>query len=202
MTCRDLPTLRASRVAPANQNRCKVKKLAANRAMMRKHTLRLVVRIAIGSVFLLAGSSKLWQGAPDHGHAYSLAHAWAGGSRAGWLALAGLELLMGVWIAAGWRRRAALLVALGALSAGIGLMGAELRRPHPRPCGCLIAARPMSASDARANLVYSILVNVVALACALGLLRGQDLTVALIDTARELNEPTPLTPRPQIPPVR
>jgi uncharacterized membrane protein YphA (DoxX/SURF4 family) len=51
-------------------------------------------------------------------------------------ALLGVEVLLGLWLLLGWRRRAALVVTLVVLLGMSGLLVREIVSPDPMGCGC------------------------------------------------------------------
>jgi len=52
-------------------------------------------------------------------------------------ALPGLELVLAVWLASGWRVRIPVIAAIVLLSIFSALLAAELSKDNPDPCGCL-----------------------------------------------------------------
>jgi hypothetical protein len=47
-----------------------------------------------------------------------------------------VELVLAVWLAAGWKPRWGAMAAIVVLSGFMGAVIVEMGRPHPKPCGC------------------------------------------------------------------
>ena len=127
--------------------------------------LRLGLRLTLGGVFAFAAVGKLRGGAGGN----DLATALLGGSAGMIIALAVFELLLATWLLSGVRPLAALVVTAVLLAGFSGVLAAEMRRPVPKPCGCLGAAAAQGPAAVRRGLEVSLLRNAALLAGVGGL---------------------------------
>lgn len=123
--------------------------------------LLLIIRLLVGSTFLVAGLLKLVTLAEAAGAETILSRV-ARGSTVVIGALAVGELFGGLWLLSGQALRIAALLSIVACSGFAGVLVAELRRPDPKPCGCFrTAAVADDPSRIRAQLGGSLGVSVL-----------------------------------------
>lgn len=130
-------------------------------------------RILIGGVFAYAVAAKLHL-IREGGRLQSttMIGEWTNGSVLGLALLTGVEALIVVWLIAGVKLRWCAVAVLALLLAFSGLIGRELAKVDPKPCGCTgVAATPdSSAAAVRKSLAVGLWRNGLLLAAAITML--------------------------------
>ncbi len=105
----------------------------------------------------------------------------------------GLEILLGVWLIAGWRPKWSGIATAALLAAFTGALAAELKKSTPRACNCLggssVVELVPGLDEIRAGLRWGIARNAGLIACAMTL-------AMLAATSRRPNASQPAHDRP------
>lgn len=95
---------------------------------------RLLVRLALGGLFLYAAWNKWLAGPPNGAHA-TMYDRYATSAVVHYLFLS-CEMLLGAWLLSGWRLTTSSLASICLLGVFCTLIMIELQRRAPRDCGC------------------------------------------------------------------
>jgi hypothetical protein len=124
-----------------------------------------MLRCVIGLVFVIAALAKLTSlgnAPPD-----DLLKAVIGPSPSARVVVCAAEFFLGLWIIIGVAPRLSALATLIVCSSFLGVLGAEVVKAQPKPCGCFGLALPMSSPEqTRAGLIRSIGLNVAMMVAA------------------------------------
>jgi len=96
---------------------------------MSERTRRLI-RFLLAAVFIYTGVVKLLSTPADRNTIYGRTPAWLQAI------LPYGELGLAAWLVSDWFPTHAALTSIAVLSLFSGVIGAELRKPNPSPCGC------------------------------------------------------------------
>src|SRR5271170_3254256 len=102
---------------------------------MAKFYVHCALRLVIAGLLAYAAFQKLKQ-PQDASPTRTVLDAWSDGSPAFRYSLVAIEFGIAMWLIAAITPRTTALCAIILFSAFSGALAVEIKRPHPRPCGC------------------------------------------------------------------
>jgi hypothetical protein len=97
-------------------------------------TFQVLVRVTVGATFLYAAVSKLLHGNPTQEETTIFAE-WSHNPCARY-GLIAAEMILAAWLFSGFKVNVAGIVTVVLVSAFTSLLILEIKKGHPRPCGC------------------------------------------------------------------